>query len=265
MGSVAQYLHPALWHDWLHASVAQLDATAFWFAVLQIIFINVLLSGDNAVVIAMACRALPAEQRRWGIVTGAGVAIILRVVFVGIIAQLMLLPYLKLVGGLALLVIAAKLIVPDDPDKDDVQAGAHLWRAVVIIAVADIVMSLDNIIAIAAVAAGNLLLLAIGLAVSIPLVMAGAALITVLLNRFPILIWAGAALLGWVAGGVVATDPWVAKHLAIAFGEKFAHETELAAACAGAFLAIAAGGLWWRMHEEARVRAAAMRAPASAA
>jgi YjbE family integral membrane protein len=264
VGSVAQYLHPALWRDWFHASVGQLDAVAFWFAVLQIIFVNVLLSGDNAVVIAMACRALPAEQRRWGIIIGAGVAVILRVVFVGVIAQLMLLPYLKLVGGLALLVIAAKLIVPDDPDKDDVAAAAHLWRAVMIIAVADIVMSLDNVIAIAAVAQGNLLLLVIGLAVSIPLIMAGAALITILLDRFPILIWAGSALLGWVAGGVIATDPWVAGHLALAFGEKFAHETELAAAYAGALLAVAAGGLWQRLHA-ARIRADAMRAHASAA
>ncbi len=136
---------------------------------------------------------------------------ILRIVFVGVIAQLMLLPYLKLVGGAALLVIAAKLVVPDDPDKDEIQAAAHLWRAVMIIVVADIVMSLDNIIAIAAIAQGNLLLLVIGLAVSIPLIMAGAALITVLLDRFPILIWAGSALLGWVAGGVIATDPAVAR------------------------------------------------------
>ncbi len=135
-----------------------MDAAAFWLAVLQIIFINVLLSGDNAVVIAMACRSLPAEQRRWGVVIGAGVAVILRIVFVGVIAQLMLLPYLKLVGGAALLVIAAKLVVPDDPDKDEIQAAAHLWRAVMIIVVADIVMSLDNIIAIAAIAQGDLLL-----------------------------------------------------------------------------------------------------------
>jgi YjbE family integral membrane protein len=265
VGSIAQYLHPALWRDWFHASAAQLDLAVFWFAVLQIIFINILLSGDNAVVIAMACRRLPAQQRRWGIVIGAGVAVILRVVFVGVVAELMLLPYLKLVGGLALLVIAAKLVVPDDPDKDEIQAAAHLWRAVMLIAVADIVMSLDNVIAIAAVAQGNLLLLLIGLAISIPLIMAGAALITVLLDRFPILIWAGSALLGWVAGGVIATDPAVAGHLARAFGEEFAHAAELAAAGAATLLAIAAGGLWWRWHEAAKIRAAATRAEASAA
>jgi YjbE family integral membrane protein len=265
VGSVAQYLHPALWRDWFHASVAQLDLAVFWLAVLQIIFINILLSGDNAVVIAMACRGLPAEQRRWGIVAGAGAAVVLRVIFVGVVAELMLLPYLKLVGGLALLVIAAKLIVPDDADKDEIQAAAHVWRAVMIIVVADIVMSLDNVIAIAAIAQGNLLLLVIGLAVSIPLIMAGAALITVLLDRFPILIWAGSALLGWVAGGVIATDPAVVGHLAAAFGEKFAHQAELAAAGAATLLAIAAGGLWWRLHTAAKIRADAARAQASAA
>ena len=134
-----------------------------------------------------------------------------------------------------------------------------------IIVVADIVMSLDNVIAIAAIAQGNLLLLVIGLAVSIPLIMAGAALIAVLLDRFPILIWAGAGLLGWVAGGVIATDPAVVRHLAAAFGENFAHEAELAAAGAAALLAIAAGGLWSRLHEAAKIRAEKARAQASAA
>jgi YjbE family integral membrane protein len=262
VGALAQYLHPALWHDWFAASAAQLNATGFWLAVLQIIVINVLLSGDNAVVIAMACRSLPPEQRRWGIVIGAGAAVILRILFVGIVARLILLPYLKLIGGLALLVIAAKLIVPDAPERDAVRAAAQLWRAVMIIVVADIVMSLDNIIAIAAVAQGNLLLLVFGLAVSIPLIMAGAALITALLDRFPILIWAGAGLLGWVAGGVIATDPAVVRHLSAAFGPGFAQEAELAAASAATLLAVAAGGLWWRWQEAARIHAATKPAQA---
>jgi len=188
--SLAQYLHPALWREWFAASVAQLDAASFWFAVLQLIFVDVLLSGDNAVVIALACRNLPAEQRRWGIVLGAGAAVVLRVIFIGVVARLILLPYLKLVGGVALLVIAAKLIVPEDRDRNEVEAAAHLWRAVLVIVIADIVMSLDNIIAIAAIAHGNLLLLVIGLALSIPLIMAGAAVITALIDRYPILIWA---------------------------------------------------------------------------
>ena len=260
MGSLAQYLHAAPWRDWFAASAAEFHTTAFWLAVLQIIFADLLLSGDNAVIIALACRGLPEQQRRWGIVLGAGVAVLLRVIFVGIIARLMLLSYLHLVGGVALLVIAAKLIVPDEPDRTEIQAVSHLLRAVMIIAVADIVMSLDNVIAIAALAQGNLLLLIIGLAVSIPLIMVGAALIGALLDRFPILIWAGAALLGWVAGGVIATDPAVTKYLATTFGDTIAHEAELAAASAAAFLAVAAGGLWSRLQAGAKIRAKAARA-----
>ncbi len=265
MGSVAHYLHPALWRDWFQSSAAQLDSAAFWLAVLQIIFVDILLSGDNAVVIAMACRGLPEDRRRWGIVIGAGVAVILRIVLIGVIAELMLLPYLKFVGGAALLVIAAKLIVPDEPDQGEIRAASHLVRAVMIIAVADVVMSLDNVVAIAALAQGNLLLLVIGLVVSIPLIIVGAALITGLLDRLPILIWAGSALLGWVAGDIMATDPAVAAHLARAFGERFAHAAELAAAGAAAFFAITTGGLWWRWHEAAKIRAAAARADARAA
>jgi YjbE family integral membrane protein len=226
---------------------------------------DILLSGDNAVIIALACRGLPDHQRRWGIIIGAGVAVLLRILFVGIIARLMLLPYLKLAGGIALLIIAAKLIVPDEPDRNEIRAVSHLLRAVMIIAVADIVMSLDNIIAIAAIAAGNLLLLAIGLGLSIPLIMAGAALITASLDRFPILIWAGSALLGWVAGHVIATDPAVARHLAQAFGDTFAHQAELATASAAALLAVAAGGLWSHVHAAAKIRADRARAAANAA
>jgi predicted tellurium resistance membrane protein TerC len=125
-------------------------------------------------------------------------------------------------------------------------------------------MSLDNIIAIAAIAQGNLLLLVIGLALSIPLIMAGAAVITALIDRYPILIWAGAALLGWVAGRVIATDPAVVQHLTSGFGKTFAQEAELAAACGATLLAVTAGGLWSRWQETARIRAAAQRAQASA-
>ena len=168
--------------DLLHAGIEQLGYTAFWFAVLQIIFVNFLLSGDNAVVIAMACRDLPPPQRRWGLVVGAGVAVVLRIILVGVLTWLMLLPYVKLVGGVALVFIAAKLIVPEERSETKFKRLAHLWRAVMIVAIADIVMSVDNMIAIAAIAQGNLLLLAIGLAVSIPLIVAGAALIMALLN-----------------------------------------------------------------------------------
>jgi YjbE family integral membrane protein len=183
-----------------------LQKPAFWFAVGKIIWINVLLSGDNALVIAMACRGLAPRQRLWGMVIGAGIAVILLIAFTGIVATLMALPYLKLVGGLALLVIAAKLLVPED-EGDDVTAGTSLWHAIRIVVIADIVMSLDNVIAVAAAANGQLPLLVLGLAISIPMIIAGAALIMMVLDRFPILVWLGATLLGWIAGDVIETDP----------------------------------------------------------
>ena len=186
----------------------EMQQPAFWLAVGKIIWINVLLSGDNALVIALACRGLQPQQRLWGMILGAAAAVILRIIFTGIVATLMALPWLKLVGGLALIVIAAKLLVPEEED-DGVQSASHLWAAVQIVVVADIVMSLDNVIAVAAAANGSVPLLVLGLAISIPLIVAGAALIMALLNRMPILVWAGAALLGWIAGDVIATDPAV--------------------------------------------------------
>lgn len=184
----------------------------YWLSVLKIIWIDILLSGDNALVIALACRNLPDQQRKWGMILGAGAAVTLRVVFATIIVVLMTIPYLKLVGGLALLVIAAKLLVPDHEDED-VDAASNLWQAVRLIVLADVVMSLDNVIAIAAAADGSVSLLIFGLIVSIPLIIAGAALIMAVLDRLPILVWAGAALLGWIAGHVIATDIGVEPYL----------------------------------------------------
>ena len=180
----------------------------FWLAVGKIIWINVLLSGDNALVIAMACRGLAPRQRLWGMVIGAGIAVVLLIALTGIVAKLMVLPYLKLVGGIALFIIAAKLLVPEE-EGDDVTAGTSLWHAIRIVVIADIVMSLDNVIAVAAAANGQMSLLILGLAVSIPMIIAGAALIMMVLDRFPILIWLGATLLGWIAGDVIASDPAV--------------------------------------------------------
>ena len=135
-----------------------LQTPAFWLAVGKIIWINVLLSGDNALVIAMACRGLHGWHRFWGMVIGAGIAVVLLITFTDVVATLMGLPYLKLVGGLALLVIAAKLLVPEDED-DEIAAGTTLWHAIRIVVIADIVMSLDNVIAVAAAANGQLSLL----------------------------------------------------------------------------------------------------------
>jgi YjbE family integral membrane protein len=254
VGAILQYLNLSLWSAMLHASVHDLGSAVFWVAVLQLIFINILVSGDNAVVIALACRDLPPRQRLWGMVIGAGIAVILRIVFAGLIARLMLLPYLKLAGGLALIYIAARLVVPEAADKNKIQSVAHLWRAVRIVVLADVVMSLDNVIAIAAVAHGQLVLLAIGLVVSVPIIVAGSALIMALLDRFPIFVWAGAALLGWVAGDTVAADPVVAGHLTATVGAEFARQVEFAAAGAGILLVVALGGLW-RQIRVIKVRA----------
>ena len=173
---------------------------------LKIIWINILLSGDNAIVIALACRALPPRQRFWGIILGAGAAVLLRIFFTVILQYVLELPWLKLVGGLLLLWIAIKLLTQDEADEADIHGSDNLWGAVRTVAIADIVMSLDNVLAIAAAAKGNTGLIIFGLAISIPLIVAGATLIMALLTRYPILVWAGAALLGWIAGELIVDD-----------------------------------------------------------
>ena len=239
-------MDPATWGHMFASGWDEMGQAAFWVALLKIMWINILLSGDNAVVIAMACRGLPYRQRVWGMILGAGVAVLLRIIFTGVVASLMTLPYLKIIGGLALFYIAAKLLVPDDPDESEVEAVEHLWRAVRIVAVADIIMSLDNVIAIAAAAQGNMALLVIGLGISIPLIVAGAALIMALLDRFPILVWAGAALLGWIVGEVIATDPVIDTYLQARFGAEGAHYVVLFSALIGAILVLLVGGYWRR-------------------
>jgi YjbE family integral membrane protein len=238
---------PAWWSTVIDGIVREMNGPTFWVALLQIIWINILLSGDNAVVIALACRDLPPKQRVWGMILGAGVAVGLRIGFTLIVATLMALPYLKLVGGLALLYIAIKLLVPEEGGHESkLEAGDHLWRAVRLVAVADIIMSLDNVIAIAGAAKGSVVLLVVGLAISIPLIIAGAALIMSLLDRFPVLVWAGAALLGWIAGEVIATDPAVAAFIESSFGHGAQHTIELLTAGAGAVLVVMAGWMWRR-------------------
>ena len=219
------------------------EQPGFWLAVLQIIWIDILLSGDNAVVIALACRKLPAQQRLWGVVLGTLVAISLRVVFAGLVTTLMKVAYLKLVGGVLLLWIAVKLLGPEENGKNgEVEAVDNLWRAVRIIAIADVVMSLDNVVAIAAVAERfeapqNYALLMFGLAVSIPLVMTGAAMVMALLDRFPIIVWAGAALLGWIAGEIIAKDPLFTANL----DPEAAHTAWIIGATLGALFVVGAG------------------------
>jgi YjbE family integral membrane protein len=249
-------MNPAHWSEMFQGFMVEAQSPSYWLAVLQIIWINILLSGDNALVIAMACRGLQPKQRMWGMILGAGVAVLLRIVFTGIVATLMLLPFLKIVGGLALLYIAVKMLVPEDPDENEVEAVEHLWRAIWIVVVADIIMSLDNVIAIAAAAKGSVSLLIIGLGISIPLIVAGAALIMTLLDRFPILIWAGGALLGWIAGEVIASDPVASSYIARNFGEAAVHKVEIAAAIVGAVFVLIAGYLWRRSKAASKELAA---------
>jgi YjbE family integral membrane protein len=255
VGSISQLIDPASWWTLISSGWSDVGHTEFWIALAKIMWINILLSGDNAVVIAMACRGLPHRQRVWGMILGAGVAVGLRIVFTGVVASLMTLPYLKIIGGLALFYIAAKLLVPDDPDEGESEAAEHLWRAVRIVAIADIIMSLDNVIAIAAAAGGNMALLVIGLAISIPLIVAGAALIMSLLDRFPILVWAGAGLLGWIVGEVIATDPVVVAWLTAKYGAAVAHQVEIAAAVVGAILVLVVGGAWRRSKVQSESKA----------
>jgi YjbE family integral membrane protein len=180
----------------------------FWISVLEIIWINVLLSGDNAIVIALACRRLPLRQRTVGIVLGTVVALLLRLVFASIVVTLMFIPYVKIGGGAALFWIAMKLLMPNEqPSGETAAATEGMWRAIMVIAIADVVMSLDNVIAVAAAADGNFALLVFGLAISVPAIVGGATVLAAAINRFPAIVWAGAALLGWIAGDVLASDP----------------------------------------------------------
>jgi YjbE family integral membrane protein len=211
---------------------------AFWLAAVQIMGINILLSGDNAVVIALAVRALPPKERFWGMVLGAGAAAVLLILFTGIVATLMQLPYLKLAGGLALFWVAVKLVTPQAHDAENTpEAVEDLWRAVRVVVVANIVMSLDNVIAVAAAAKGNYFLLGLGLAVSIPVVIAGSALFLAIIERFPIVVWGGGALLGWIAGGLLPEDPVVAQY----FSETTAEMLDIVCGIAGAIFVVLMG------------------------
>lgn len=187
------------------------EITVGW-EVLEIIWINILLSGDNAILIALACRQLPVTQRRWGVFLGALGGVFLRVIFTLLVVQIMSVPFLKAFGSLLLLFVAVKLLI-DETEHSDVKAKPNLMGAVTSIIMADAVMSLDNVLAIAAAAHGSTYLVVFGLALSVPIVMFGAGFLLKALERFPILVWAGAALLGWVSGEMAASDSAVMERL----------------------------------------------------
>lgn len=183
-----------------------LQSADFWINLIKIVWINIILSGDNAVVIALAARAVPVEQQKKAILFGAGAAVILRILLTVVAVQLLKLPFLQIVGGLLLLWIGLQLLGDDEHSEGAVKANGTLLAAIRTILIADIVMSLDNVIAVAAAAQGSTTLLIIGLAISIPLVVFGSTLMIKLMERFPIIVTLGAALIGWVGGETLASD-----------------------------------------------------------
>jgi YjbE family integral membrane protein len=216
----------------------------FWLALCQIILINVVLSGDNAVVIALASRALPPAQQKKAILFGSVGAIVLRVVLTLFAVYLLTLPYLKLAGAALLLWIGVNLL-KDEDGGDELEGHSSLAAAIKTIIVADLVMSLDNVIGVAAAAKGNIVLLVIGLGISIPLIIYGSTLILRLMERFPVIVTLGAALLGWVAGEMAFSDPaissWASTH----------HELHLIppAVCASMVVAL---GKWLQSRSPAK-------------
>lgn len=197
-----------------------LQSPLFWIGLLKIIWINIILSGDNAVVIALSARTLPAQQQKKAVILGSGAAVVLRVLLTVVAAKLMSLRFLQIIGGLLLLWIGVQLFGGDDDGGASEDEGSGgLAAAVRTILLADLVMSLDNVIAVAAAAQGDFVLLVLGLALSIPLVIFGSTLMIKLMERFPIIVVLGAALIGWVGGetivsdvslsAVVAANPWL--------------------------------------------------------
>jgi len=198
--------------------MAEVMTPQFWTGLLTIIWVNIILSGDNAVVIALAARSLPPHQQKQAVFWGAGAAVVMRIVLTIAAVELLKLPFLKLIGGVLLLWIAVNLLIPEDDGEDGIESSSNLWAAIKTILIADLVMSLDNVIAVAAAAKGSIVLLILGLAISIPLVIFGATMLMKLMERYPIIITIGAGILGWVAGEMMATDPvireWVNEHAA---------------------------------------------------
>jgi YjbE family integral membrane protein len=235
----------------------------FWIALVQIIGVNIVLSGDNAVVIALAARGLPPDQQKRAIAWGSGAAVVMRIALTIVAVELLRLPYLKLAGAGLLLWIAVQLLQPEDGEGGHGAAVSGLASAIKTILLADLVMSLDNVIAVAAAAKGNTTLLVIGLAISIPLVVFASRLLLVLMEKYPVIITIGAALLGWVAGDMAVTDPidkpWVDLNAA------FLH---WGAPLAGA-IGVVVLGKWLAARKTAaraaRTMAAAAAAPVAAA
>lgn len=221
---------------------------AFWIGLFKIVWIDIILSGDNAVVIALATRGLPAEQQKKAVMFGSGAAVLLRVALTVIAAKLMQLPFVEVIGGLLLLWIGMGLLKSEDDAAGSGNAVKQgMLAAVRTILLADFVMSLDNVIAVAAAAGGNVLLLILGLAISIPLVVFGSTLMIKLMARFPIIVTLGAALIGWVAGETITND-----HVLQGFVQEHPW-VHYAAAAAGAVLVILLGK-WMQTRATAQAK-----------
>ena len=221
-----------------------LDAPEFWGRLLEIGILNMLLSGDNAVVIALAVRALPRRQRLLGQLGGTLGAVVLRLLFVGVISMLLRVPLLRLVGGLLLIWIAYRLVRPVAEAEAGSRHAASFWESVWIIVVADITMSLDNVLAVARAAHGDMLLVTLGIAMSVPIVVWGSGILAGLMNRYPWIIWAGGGLLGYVAGDMLLEDPLVVDWLG-AVGPALEYPVPVA-------LAVVLTGLGWWMARPKR-------------
>jgi YjbE family integral membrane protein len=239
--------------------LAEMFTQVFWIGLLKIIGVNIILSGDNAVVIALAARSLPASQQKKAVLWGAGAAVVMRIVLTLFAVALLTLPWLKLIGSLLLFWIGIKLLIPEDGDAE-VQASDKLISAIKTILIADLVMSLDNVIAVAAAAGGSYLLLILGLAISIPLVIFGATLLIKLMERYPVIITVGAGLIGWVAGEMLVTDTALEGWLG-SLGVQFDKgkpmigpvSLELLAGVVGVVIVVVAGAFLAR-RKEARVQ-----------
>ena len=214
-----------------------LNSADFWIGLVKIIWINIILSGDNAVVIALAARSLPPEQQKKAIMFGSGAAVVLRIVLTVVAAKLLELSFLQVVGGCLLLWIGYQLLTGDEDGEGESKGHGSMMTAIRTILIADLVMSLDNVIAVAATAQGNMVLLVLGLAISIPLVIFGSTLMIKLMERFPVIITLGAALIGWVGGETMASD--VSLHDAMAANPALHY----VAAAVGAVLVVAIGKL----------------------
>ena len=219
-----------------------IQSADFWLGLAKIIWINIIVSGDNAVVIAMTARSLPPPLQKKAVFLGSGAAVVLRIALTVVAAKLLALPYLQIVGGLLLLWIGIQLLSEEEDGEGEAKEHGNLMAAVRTILIADLIMSLDNVIAIAATAKGSMVLLILGLAISIPLVIFGSTLMIKLMERFPIIVTLGAALIGWVAGETIISD--VALGSMVGQG----HWQHYAAAALGAVMVVATGKFLPKSH-----------------